>query len=140
MQLTFINWVLAFSPVLAVLILMLGFRWGGSKAGAAGWLVALVVAVVFFGAGPRLLAFAQVKGILLTLDVLYIIWMALILFNVVREAGAIEVIAGGIVKLTGDRVLQLLILSWVFSAFLTSNKNISFHYYFWKPKSLSIAK
>jgi lactate permease len=58
------------------------------------------------------------KGVLLTLFVLYIIWMALVLFNVVREAGAISVIGEGVTKLTGDRVLQLLILSWVFSAFL----------------------
>ncbi|MFQ5814843.1 MAG: L-lactate permease, partial [Anaerolineae bacterium] len=49
---------------------------------------------------------------------LYIIWMALVLYNVVNEAGAITVIGRAISRLTGDRVMQLLILSWVFSAFL----------------------
>jgi lactate permease len=112
------DFLLALSPIAAVLVLMVGFRWGGAKAGAVGWLVAIVVSLLFFGANIPLLAYAQTRGVLLTLFVLYIIWMALILFNVVREAGAIEVIADGIVKLTGDRVLQLLILSWVFSAFL----------------------
>jgi lactate permease len=114
----FIDFILALSPIAAVLVLMVGFRWGGARAGAVGWLVALVVSMVYFGADTSLLAYAQARGVLLTLFVLYIIWMALVLFNVVREAGAIEVIADGIVKLTGDRVLQLLILSWVFSAFL----------------------
>jgi lactate permease len=114
----FIDFILALSPIAAVLVLMVGFRWGGAKAGAVGWLVALVVSFFYFGADLTLLAYAQTRGVLLTLFVLYIIWMALILFNVVREAGAIEVIADGIVRLTGDRVLQLLILSWVFSAFL----------------------
>jgi lactate permease len=114
----FIDFFLALSPIAAVLILMVGFRWGGARAGAMGWLVALVVSVLSFGADAKLLAYAQTRGVLLTLFVLYIIWMALVLFNVVREAGAIEVIAEGIVRLTGDRVLQLLILSWVFSAFL----------------------
>jgi len=114
----FIDFILALSPIAAVLILMVGFRWGGAKAGAVGWLVALVVSLLYFGADTTLLAYAQARGVLLTLFVLYIIWMALILYNVVMEAGAVEVIAGGIVKLTGDRVLQLLILSWVFSAFL----------------------
>jgi lactate permease len=114
----FIDFILALSPIAAVLILMVGFRWGGAKAGAVGWLVALVVSLLYFGADTSLLAYAQTRGVLLTLFVLYIIWMALVLFNVVRESGAIEVIAEGIVKLTGDRVLQLLILSWVFSAFL----------------------
>jgi lactate permease len=74
--------------------------------------------VVFFGATPALLAYSQLKGLLLTFYVLYIIWMALVLYNVVNEAGAIAVIGRAISRLTGDRVMQLLILSWVFSAFL----------------------
>ena len=113
-----LHFALALSPILIVLVLMVWLKWGGAKAGPVGWLVALVVSVLFFGATPTVLAYAQARGILLTLYVLYIIWMALVLFNVVREAGAISVIGQGIVKLTADRVLQLLILAWVFSAFL----------------------
>ncbi len=111
-------WLLALSPIIVVLILMIGFRWGGSKAGPVGWLTAVIVSLAFFGATPALLAYSQLKGLLLTLYVLYIIWMALVLYNVVNEAGAITVIGHAIARLTGDRVMQLLILSWVFSAFL----------------------
>ncbi len=113
-----VNWLLALSPIIAVLILMVGLRWGGSKAGPVGWLVALVVGVAFFGATPELLVYSQVKGVLLSLYVLYIVWMALVLYNVVNEAGAITVIGEGITRLTGDRTLQLLMLSWAFSSFL----------------------
>lgn len=115
---TLLNWLLAASPIIVVLILMVGFRWGGAKAGPAGWLVAVAVSLLFFGAGPALLAYSQMKALLLTLFVLYIIWMALVLYNVVNEAGAIEVIGRGVVGLTRDRVLQLLALSWVFGSFL----------------------
>jgi lactate permease len=115
---TMINFLLALSPIAVVLVLMTGFRWGGAKAGAAGWLVTLGVSVFWFGADAMVLAYSQARAVLLTLYVLYIIWMALILYNVVNESGAISVIADGIVRLTGDPVLQLLILSWVFSAFL----------------------
>jgi lactate permease len=111
-------WLLALSPIVVVLVLMLGFRWGGSKAGPIGWFVALFVSLCCFGATPRLLAYAQLKAVLLTTHVLYIIWMALVLYNVVNEAGAIAVIGQGIARLTGDRVIQLLILAWAFSAFL----------------------
>jgi len=38
-----VNWLIALSPIIVVLILMVGLRWGGSKAGPVGWLVALVV-------------------------------------------------------------------------------------------------
>ncbi len=115
---TFPRFLLALSPILVVLILMVRFRWGGAKAGPVGWLVALIVSLSFFGAGPSLLAYSQMRALLLTLYVLYVIWMALVLYNTVAEAGAITIIGQGIVRLTGDRVLQLLILSWVFSSFL----------------------
>jgi len=117
-QLTLLNWILAFSPIAVVLVLMVGFRWGGSKAGPVGWLVAMLVASIFFGAGPDLLVYSQMRGVLLSLYVLYIIWMALVLYRVVDEAGAITVIGQGIVRLTADPTMQLLLLAWAFSAFL----------------------
>jgi lactate permease len=113
-----LTWLLAFSPIAVVLVLMVGFRWGGSKAGPVGWVVAIVVAWLVFGAGPEVLFFSQIRGLLLTLYVLYIIWMALVLYRVVDEAGAITVIGRGIARLTADRTMQLLLLAWAFSAFL----------------------
>ncbi|NDJ52702.1 MAG: L-lactate permease [Chloroflexi bacterium] len=118
LNLTWINWLLALAPVLTVLLLMLVFRWGGSKAGAAAWFMAVLVALLFFGAGPRLLGYAQARAVLLTLDVLYIIWMALLLFHVADEAGAIEIIGEKLPALTPDRTIQALLLSWVFVSFL----------------------
>lgn len=113
-----LDWFLAFLPILVVLVLMLRFRWGGAKAGAAGWLAALAAAALRFGAGAHVLAYAQLKGLLLTLFVLYIIWGALLFYRVTDEAGAVEAIGVGLSRLTPDRGLQALLLGWVFSAFL----------------------
>jgi lactate permease len=118
LPLTFWNWLLAFSPVLVVVVLMLVFRWGGSRAGGMGWLTAVLVAVLCFGAGFDLLAVAQVKAVLLSLDVLYIIWSALLLFNIAREAGAIRMIGRALPALTGDRVMQSLLIGWLMVSFL----------------------
>ncbi|MBN1119965.1 MAG: L-lactate permease [Anaerolineae bacterium] len=118
MQLTFLNWLLAFSPLAVMLVLMLGFKWGGSKAGLAGFLAALLVSVLAFGAGPRLLGIAAGKSLLLSLDVLYVIWMALLVFQVTDEAGAVDIIAAKLSGLTGDRTMQGLILGWVFVSLL----------------------
>ncbi len=112
------TWLLALLPIAVVLVLMLGFRWGGARAGPVGWLTAFFVALLFFGATPELLAYVQLKGVLLTAHVLYIIWMALVLYHVVNEAGAIAVIGRGVARLTTERAIQLLILAWAFSAFL----------------------
>lgn len=118
MPTTLSSCLLALTPIVAVLVLMGGFRWGGAQAGPAGWAIALVIAAVAFGAGPTLLLYSQIKAILLALFVLYIIWFALALYEVVNEAGALDVFSAGVARLTADRTMQLLILSWVFSSFL----------------------
>jgi lactate permease len=116
--LTFFTWLLALLPVVVILLLMLGFRWGGSKAGAVAWLCAVLIAYFAFGAAPRLLAYTQVKAILLTIDVLYIIWSALLLYHIANEAGAILIIGQKLQALTSDRTLQGLLLGWLFASFL----------------------
>lgn len=113
-----VPWLLAFSPIAVVILLMVGLHWGAAKAGAAGWLTALAAAILFFGADAQLVALSQVKGILLSVYVLYIIWMALLLYNVVAEAGAVGVIGLNFSRLTQNRTMQFLLLGWVFSSFL----------------------
>ena len=108
----------ALSPLLVVVYLMIFRSWGGSKAGPAGYLVAIVIAVFVFGASLTLLLVAFGRALLLSLFVLYIIWMALLLYHVVNEAGAIKVIGSELPGLAKDRASQALLLGWVFGSFL----------------------
>lgn len=116
--LTVANVFLASVPLLIVLFLMIGRNWGGSRAGPAGWLAAVVLAVAVFGADGLLLLVALGRGLLLALYVLYIIWMALLLYHVVNDAGAIDVIGRELPALAPDRAAQALLLAWVFGSFL----------------------
>jgi len=113
-----LSFTLALAPILVILILMVGFRWGAARAGSAGYLSALVIAVISFGVGPELLAYAHAKALLLALDVLLIIWGAFLLYRVVDEAGAIRVIGRALPHLTPDRAMQAVIIGWVFASFL----------------------
>ncbi|NPV57167.1 MAG: L-lactate permease [Anaerolineae bacterium] len=110
--------LLAALPMLVVLLLMLGLRWSGAKAGFAGWLVALALAILVFGAHWQVVLVSLVRAGLLAFYVLYIIIPGLFLYNLVKETGGIDVIAARLFELTPDPVLQLLLLAWVFSAFL----------------------
>jgi lactate permease len=118
MSLSLTDVILAAAPPLTVLLLMVGLRWGGSKAGPAGWFVALVIAIVRFGAGAEVLGYAHVRSLVLTIDVVYIVWTALLLYHIVNEAGALAVIADWFTRLTRDDVLRVLLLGWVFTSFL----------------------
>lgn len=113
-----INWILALSPILVILFLMLRFRWGAAKAGPVGWLVAIFVAWARFGAGLEILALSQTKALLLTMDVLLIIWSAFLLYRVADEAGAIEILTDALPKITADRGMQAIIIGWAFASFL----------------------
>ncbi len=118
MELNLLNWLLALSPVLTVLVLMVGAGWGGSKAGSAGFLVALALALTAFGGDANLALVAIGKSLLLAIDVLYIVWMALFFYNVTNEAGAVDLIGRSLPRLTSDRAAQSLLISWVFVSLL----------------------
>ena len=114
--LTWGTWLLAFLPILVLLSTILIFRWGAPKAGAVSWFTAVVIAVFAFGADARFLALANSKGLSLSLYVVLIIWSAVFLYNIVDSIGAIKVIGNNMAKVTDDRLLQCLLMSWCFSA------------------------
>lgn len=110
--------IIASIPILVILIVMIGFRWGATRAGAAGYLTAFIVAVIFFGAGTDVLAYAHAKALILSVDVLFIIWAAYLLYQVTDKAGAIKTIGRLLPSLTRDRGMQALLIGWVFASFL----------------------
>lgn len=111
-------WILSFSPILVLIILMLGLKWGGKKAGPAGLAVGLGVAVLGFGVLPQELLQAVLRGIFLSIPVLYIIVPALILYHVAEAAGGIRNIGWSVSAMTQNHILQLLILAFGFTSFL----------------------
>lgn len=110
--------LLSIAPILLILGLMAGWRWSAARAGGAGYLLTVLIAVTAFGAGGDLLAYAHAKAFFLSLDVLLIIWAAFLLFRVADEAGAIATIGQALQRLTDNRGLQALIIGWVFASFL----------------------
>ncbi|HNY84310.1 MAG TPA: L-lactate permease [Anaerolineaceae bacterium] len=118
MTLNLFTWILSLLPILSVLILMLGFKWGGMRAGALSWAIAVVIAFTAYGATATMLAYAQIKAVLLALDVLTIVWGALLLLNIANEVGAIKRIGIEIPALSKDRGIQVLLVAWMLTTFL----------------------
>ena len=110
--------ILALLPILVILVLMLGLRWGAVRASLVGYLVALLLAVFYFGSGLSLLAYSHLKALLSSLDVLLIIWAAFLFYRVTDEAGAVAQIGEALPHLTADRGMQALVIGWAFASFL----------------------
>ena len=118
MQLSPLAWFLSFLPVLVVIALMLGLRLSGARASLAAWLSAVLISLLAFGGTWQLLAWAQLKALWMALDVLYIVWGALLLYHLVQEAGAIQALSARLPAISADRGLQVLLVSWLMVSFL----------------------
>jgi len=118
-ELTVGRWLIAWIPIILVLILMMGMRMSGGKSGAVSWVASLLIGAYFFGGDLKLLASGTIKGLWTTVWVLYIIWGAMTLYNVVDVTGSFKVIASTFTRLThGNKLLQLLVLGWAFPSFI----------------------
>jgi lactate permease len=112
-------WFMAWVPIILVLVLMMAFRMSGGKSGAVSWAASLLIGAFVFGGDLRLLASGTVKGLWTTVWVLYIIWGAMTLYNVVDVTGSFKRISSTFTRLThGNRLLQLLVLGWAFPSFI----------------------
>jgi lactate permease len=113
-----LTFIVALIPILLILVLMLGLRWGAVQASIAGYLAALMLAVIYFGSGIELLIYAHLKALLSSLDVLLIIWAAFLFYRVTDEAGAVTQLGEALPHLTADRGMQALVIGWGFASFL----------------------
>lgn len=109
---------LAFLPILSILVLMLGLRWKSTRAGVVSWVLALIIAWLRFGAGPRILWWAQIRGFFLAIYVLFIIWGALFFYRASEATGTIAAMGTLIRRLSPNRALQVLLLAWGLASFL----------------------
>ena len=117
-DLNVVNVLLAALPLVALLASILALKWSAPRAGAAAFLVVAVIALLFFGSDPRLLAIGSAKGLSLSLFVLSIIWTSVLLYNVVDELGGIDVIGRTMTRLVEDPLAQALVVGWAFSGFM----------------------
>lgn len=112
------NYLFAAAPILVVLSLMVFRRWDGMRAGWAGWLAGLITSAAFFGLTLEAWFVAQFKGLYLSLIVLVVLWPALLLYNIVDQAGGIRAITRGLERAIANRGLLLVVLGWAFSGVL----------------------
>ena len=105
-------------PLLFLLLALLRWRWPGTRTGIAALVSTALLALTAFELSPSGLAVALGRAVILSLDVLFIIWAALVLYQFVELTGAIRGIRDAIAALTGDHILQLLIIGVAFTSFL----------------------
>lgn len=118
MPLNIVMWIMAALPIVVLLVLMVGFQWGATKAAPIGLAIAIITGLVFYKADLTLIGSEALKGVWSALVVLIVVWPAILLYEVVTEAKAFIVFRKGLQKVTPNELIQVIALGWVFMSFL----------------------
>jgi len=110
--------LLAFVPIAIIFILMVGFRWGATKAMPVAFIVAALLAVFVWKTPMNWILAASVNGVGIAIQILLIVFGALAVLFTLRESGALAAINVGFTAISPDRRVQAIIIAWFFGSFI----------------------
>ena len=110
--------LLAVLPILVAGILLVGFRIPAKLAMPIVYLVAVVLAFVAWQVEPVRLAAATIQGLFISFDLLFIIFGAILLLHTLERSGGVAAIRRSFHGVSDDRRVQLVIIAWLFGAFI----------------------
>ena len=110
--------LLSFLPILVVMVFLVILRWPASRAMPLSYITAAGLALAVWKISALQVAAATVKGLIVALTLLYIIFGAILLLNTLQESGAIRSIRDGFTSISPDRRIQAIIIAWLFGSFI----------------------
>ncbi len=110
--------LIAFIPIAAIFILMVGFRWPATKAMPAAFLLALVLALAVWHTPGNWILASTLNGIVIAFKILLIVFGALLVLFTLRESGAIGAIQRGFTSISPDKRVQAILIAWLFGGFI----------------------
>lgn len=108
----------ALLPILAVMAFLVVLRWPATKAMPVAYLMTATFALVFWDVAAVHVAAASIRGAIIALSLLWIIFGAILLLQTLTESGAAASIRQGFMNVSRDRRVQVIIVAWMFGAFI----------------------
>ena len=105
-------------PVLSVLVLLVILRLSAIRAMLLSLLITLAGAAWVWQVQTRQLAASVLEGWIIASTILIIVFGALLLLNTLTQLGMIAAISRGFSRISHDHRVQLVIIAWLFCAFL----------------------
>ncbi|MGI9470431.1 MAG: L-lactate permease [Rubripirellula sp.] len=110
--------LLSLSPIIVVAIFLVALRWPAARAMPLAYVTAVAVALLFWRLSVKQVFAASLNGLVITCTLLYIIFGAILLLNMLSESGGLSVIRQGFTNITPDRRVQVIIVAWLFGSFI----------------------
>ena len=110
--------LLAALPIVAIFVLMVGFRWSATRAMPVAFIVALILALTVWKTPMNWVLAASANGLVIAMKIIFIVFGALLLLFTMRESGAIGAINRGFTNISTDKRVQAIIIAWLFGGFI----------------------
>ncbi|MEL7597920.1 MAG: L-lactate permease, partial [Clostridiaceae bacterium] len=109
--------LIALIPILAVGILMMKFDMPSTKAMPVGFVLAAILATIFWKMPSKWLAAVAISGAINTIDILFIVYGALLILDIMRKSGGVDGIAHSMATVSTDRRVQVIVIGFLMGAF-----------------------
>lgn len=109
---------LSLLPILSVAVFLVMLRWPASRAMPITYVVAAMLALFYWQVPSVQVAAASVKGLIIAVELLFIIFGAILLLNTLDESGALQRIRQSFSDISPDRRVQAIIVAWLFGSFI----------------------
>ncbi len=110
--------IIAFLPILATLILMLAFNWPAKWCLMISWAMSCVLAFTLWDVEILEIVANSLLGALSSLDVLIIVFGAILVMNTLKASGATAAINRGFMNINPDKRVQAVIIGFAFCSFI----------------------
>ncbi len=101
-----------------IFLLIVIMKWPASRAMPVAWLITAVLSILVWAVPVAGIIASSFKGALIAIDILFIVFGALLLLRTLQKGGAIEVIDRALAGLSQDRRVQAIIVAWLFGSFV----------------------
>ena len=109
---------LALIPLVVVGVLLIGLLWPASRAMPVAWVAAAGVAFLAWDMPLEWIAAASIDGAMAAIEILWIVFGALVLLYTLMNSGAVDRINAGFASISDDRRVQVVLLGFFLATFI----------------------
>ncbi len=110
--------LLAAVPLVLTAVLLVGLLWPATRAMPLAWIAAVLVGYLLWANPIDYLVGASIVGVMTALEILWIVFGALVLLYTLMQAGAFDRINEGFAAVSDDRRVQIVLLAFFLATFI----------------------
>ena len=110
--------LLSFMPILVIFVFLVLLRWSASRAMPLAFLSVALSGFFVWKIPVNYIGAYSIDGLATAFGILYIVFGAILLLNTINESGGLTIIKSNFTNITEDRRIQVILILWIFGAFL----------------------